>query len=88
MNTIRDEINRMKWHTTDLERARVEYIHREGTTEGTKVAHGIEITNIRGWFFTHTDVDGEEHFIPYHRVVRLYRGDAMIWERPERAEAE
>jgi len=28
--------------------------------------------------------DGEERFIPFHRVREVYRDGALIWQRPAR----
>jgi len=58
-----------------------------------RVAHGLARVSLSAvrfepdepFGFEAVTADGEEHFIPYHRVREVYRDGALIWRRPPHA---
>jgi uncharacterized protein len=74
----RELLNEMK-RTTGLAGVEVTYVHR-GAPGDAKIVRADDITNLGRSFFTRRE-RGRETSIPYHRVLRIERRGATVWER-------
>ncbi|MBI2078873.1 MAG: DUF504 domain-containing protein [Euryarchaeota archaeon] len=77
--TAKDVLARLRWkeRLEDWSDVRVVILHR-GAPNDEKAVAGSSITGLGASFF---EVDGETQ-IPYHRIRRIHRGDALLYERP------
>ncbi len=79
MPTPRDVLNELKWRHDALDEAVVYYVHR-GAPDDTRTVAGDRILELhQSWI----EIPGPEGstMIPYHRVLRIDRGDKTIWLR-------
>lgn len=77
----REALNKLKWDEHALDDALVWYRHR-GAPNDVMCAKGADITRIGASFFHVRNERGwEPTMIPYHRVLRIERGGALVWER-------
>ena len=83
MMPVQDLLHRIRWDPAmGGSRFEVAYLDR--------VAHRLERVPLAAvrfdpdepFGFEAVATDGEEHFIPYHRVREVYRDGALIWSRP------
>jgi uncharacterized protein (UPF0248 family) len=91
MNPLRDLLNEARWGTGDLDELSIIVRHR-GATHDERAVLGRDVTAIYGnGFNCPTDpafdapeeiieIGGGEVFVPYHRVLRITKGDALVWE--------
>jgi len=73
----RDVLNRLRWsEDRSLDEAEVVILHR-GAPENRKSVSGKEIISLGHMFF---EIPGAS--IPYHRVLEIWYGKELIFERP------
>ena len=70
-NPIRDQLNRHKWQSLDLDSVTLTVRHRGAPNEEAFIG-GSEIAEIRpDGILLHGDGDEEGGFIPYHRIIGI-----------------
>ncbi|MEM4336401.1 MAG: DUF504 domain-containing protein [Candidatus Woesearchaeota archaeon] len=76
--TIREELNRIKWHEKDKEKYIIFYSDRASRTiQGIRFT---EIKEIENNFFI-VNNEGKEIEIPLHRIKEIRKEDKLIWRR-------
>lgn len=96
MHGPREVLNDLKWHEHALAEAEITFVHR-GAPGDVKHVSGADVVDLGRSFFGLRERHGVSS-IPYHRVVRIERRGALVWERrkarveavrePERDEGE
>jgi hypothetical protein len=71
----REVLNELKWRDGALDEALVWYVHR-GAPGDARAVRGGEIRGLGTSF-----LELEDASIPYHRVFRIERAGAVVWER-------
>lgn len=82
MHGPREVLNELRWRHDALGDATVYYRHRGAPGDVADVS-GRDILATGSWFFERRARWGSAS-IPYHRVLRIERGDDVLWERPTR----
>ena len=76
----RDILNRIKWTgNSDLEGVEIRVLHR-GAPGDRKVIAGNEVVALEHSYIV-LEHDGTETRIPYHRIQRIFRDGAVIYDR-------
>jgi uncharacterized protein (UPF0248 family) len=73
---VRDILLKRKWSDVDLEELSIVYISR-GSPGDISRFQGLEIDHI-GRSFVEL-IEGT--MIPYHRMIKVYKGEDLIWSR-------
>lgn len=79
MRGVRAVLNGLKW-TTGLDGVEVHYVHR-GAPNDVAVISASRIVELGTWYFRIEAPAGRSGTIPYHRVTRVAKGSAVVWER-------
>lgn len=70
-NPIRDELNRRKWQSLDLDKVTLIVRHRGAPNDEAPI-RGAEIAEIRAdGIVLGSTGDDEGSFIPYHRIIAI-----------------
>ena len=84
---LRDLFNERRWRSQDLERLVVVIRHR-GAPEDERRIVGADILAVEGGGLTVVAVDASgapvddgRAFIPYHRVLRVYAPEGLLFAR-------
>jgi uncharacterized protein (UPF0248 family) len=72
-------LNRLKWGSKNLNKARVTILHR-GAPNDRRLIAGEDILKLGRGFMRVRSPEGEVE-IPYHRVLRIEVGGRTLWER-------
>lgn len=80
--TVKDALNKLKWHHDRLEEAVVWYTHR-GAPGDVRAVEGDKVLDLGSSFF-HVQAPEGETAIPYHRVQRIEIDGRPFWERHPR----
>ena len=87
MITIHELLNRIRW---DAEFARgnfqLGYYDRAENRVILVPFQEVSFPSDSPQAFELTDVEGQTHRVPFHRVREVYRDSQCIWRRPEREE--
>ncbi len=76
----REVLNELRYRAdTELERARIRYVHRGAPGDRRWVA-GADVLEVDPSFIT-VNVDGEATRVPHHRVDRIDYDGEPAWER-------
>ncbi|HLE47558.1 MAG TPA: RNA repair domain-containing protein [Candidatus Thermoplasmatota archaeon] len=76
--TAKDALARLRWKDDVGRWSEVRIIIRHrGAPRDEKPVSGSALTRLGTSFF---EVDGETQ-IPYHRILRIYRGDELVYDR-------
>lgn len=86
MHGPREVLNGLKWRDGALDEAILTFVHR-GAPGDVKVVEGRDVTKVGRSFFALRERRGRTTSIPYHRVVRIERDGALVWERRRDREA-
>ncbi|MFA5862463.1 MAG: RNA repair domain-containing protein [Candidatus Thermoplasmatota archaeon] len=79
MHGPREVLNRLKW-ADSLESVEVWYVHR-GAPNDERMVWATGIKSLGRSFFEIEAAAGRSGSIPYHRVLRIVRGQDIIWSR-------
>lgn len=82
MIPIQDLLHRIHWDT-EFGRGRFEIAYADHATRDlVRVPlDAVRLDPGEPFGFELTGIDGEERFIPFHRVREVYRDGARIWQR-------
>jgi uncharacterized protein (UPF0248 family) len=82
---LRDLFNDRKWHTGDLAELRITVRHR-GAPRDERVVRGASILEVqpRGLLLEASDLEEDDVFLPYHRVLRIEGPNGLLWTHDER----
>jgi len=72
-------LNKLKW-TGKLGGCDVVILHR-GAPQDRKIIKGSDITEVKRHNFYYREVDGEEVYIPNHRVLEILCSGKVVWKR-------
>ena len=86
MIPIQDLLHRIRWDPA-FAKARIEIAYVDRVASGLqRVPLGaLRFDPGEPFGFEATGPDGEERFIPFHRVREVYRDGVVIWQRAGRA---
>lgn len=77
----RDVLNKIRWEEGEAALAELEiwYLHR-GAPDDTMVVAGRDVKAIERSYLVLRGELGETR-IPFHRVLRIVRGEHVVWQR-------
>jgi uncharacterized protein (UPF0248 family) len=85
MVPIQDLLHRIRWDPAfGRGRFEIAYVDRVADRLARVPLDAVRLDPAEPFGFEATGLDGEERFIPFHRVREVYRDDELIWSRPER----
>lgn len=84
MDSLRDFLNRCRWHTQDLHTLDITVVHR-GAPGDVRTVGGSRIVDVNAASIVVQDglSEGEGTALPFHRFVRIERDGACLWDREE-----
>jgi uncharacterized protein (UPF0248 family) len=85
MQRLQDLLHRIRWDP-DFGTGSFAVGYRDRAAERVVPFSSVSLDPRRPGFFSVQDDDGVTIHIPLHRVRKVYKGDAVIWQRPRTTE--
>ena len=72
-------LNRLKW-AGELGKAEIVILHR-GAPQNRMSISGGQVTELKKHHFTYLNRNGDDIFIPLHRILEVRMGGKTLWDR-------